>query len=304
MTTYFLGTVLNLSSLYMIAGVGCAILKRAGQYNLGGEGQIYFSGFLCAILLNYLQNLPAFFAILICSIVCFLTTSLITMFSAFLKIRFKADFLFTSFIISAAIIPLIDGLVSGKFRGNTGNLLATEFIPLSFRYNSILPPSKLNLSFFVIICILVLMGFFLFRTKTGRNICIYGVSPEFAKYAGIKENNIFYTASFISGGFNGLCGVAAICGTFYTCHLGFHANLGWNSLTACLIAFANPFLLIPSSIILALIVTSANNFALYNNFNFDIGGIIQGIIMFIISFSIFQSNKLFFLRNKNGEKSK
>mgnify|MGYP003499356589 CR=1 FL=1 len=123
-------------------------------------------------------------------------------------------------------------------------------------------------------------------------------------YVGIKENNIFYTASFISGGFNGLCGVAAICGTFYTCHLGFHANLGWNSLTACLIAFANPFLLIPSSIILALIVTSANNFALYNNFNFDIGGTIQGIIMFIISFSIFQSNKLFFLRNKNGEKSK
>ena len=82
----------------------------------------------------------------------------------------------------------------------------------------------------------------------------------------------------------------AICGTYYTCHLGFHASLGWNALSACLIAFANPFLIIPSSIFLALIITSANNFALYNNFNFDMSGIIQAVIMFVISFSIFQNN--------------
>ena len=48
MTPFFIGTVLNLASLYMIAGVGCGILKRCGEYNLGGEGQIYFSGFFCA----------------------------------------------------------------------------------------------------------------------------------------------------------------------------------------------------------------------------------------------------------------
>ena len=55
MTPFFIGTVLNLASLYMIAGVGCGILKRCGEYNLGGEGQIYFSGFICAILLQHFQ---------------------------------------------------------------------------------------------------------------------------------------------------------------------------------------------------------------------------------------------------------
>ena len=290
MTPFFIGTVLNLASLYMIAGVGCGILKRCGEYNLGGEGQIYFSGFFCAILLQHFQNFPPFLAVSLCLIICFILTSLITLFSAFLKDKFNADFLFTSFIISSAIIPLINGLITGKFRGTTGNLLATEFIKESFRFTQILPPSKLNISFFAIILIPIIAGLFLFRTKLGREICLCGVSKEFALYAGINQKKTFYIASLLSGGFHGICGVIAICGTYYTCHLGFHASLGWNALSACLIAFANPFLIIPSSIFLALIITSANNFALYNNFNFDMSGIIQAVIMFVISFSIFQNN--------------
>lgn len=292
MTPFFIGTVLNLASLYIIAGLGCAILKRCGEYNLGGEGQIYFSGFICAILLQQFQNLPAILAISLCLIICFIFTSFITLFSAFLKDKFNADFLFTSFIISSAIIPLINGLITGKFRGTTGNLLATEFINESFRFSLILPPSKLNISFFVIIFIPLIIGFILFRTKLGREICLCGISKEFTLYAGIDQKKTFYISTLLSGGFHGICGVIAICGTYYTCHLGFHANLGWNALSACLIAFANPFLLIPSSIFLALIITGTNNFALYNNFNFDMSGIIQAIIMFVISFSTLKNNYL------------
>ena len=51
MNLYYLGSALNLSGLYMIAGSGALISIKSGDFNLGGEGQIYLGGFVSAVLL-------------------------------------------------------------------------------------------------------------------------------------------------------------------------------------------------------------------------------------------------------------
>ena len=45
MTAYNLGNWLNIASFYMVAGCGAAISMKSGEFNLGGEGQIYAGGF-------------------------------------------------------------------------------------------------------------------------------------------------------------------------------------------------------------------------------------------------------------------
>ena len=115
-----MGSALNLSALYMLAGSGALISIKSGDFNLGGEGQIYLGGFVSAIVLARLgvrENLPvaavltvALLAVLLASAASALMAGL----SALFKIFRQADFLFTSFILSAAIIPLIDGLIAGS----------------------------------------------------------------------------------------------------------------------------------------------------------------------------------------------
>ena len=289
MNPYYLGTMFNTASIYMTAGLGACFSLKSGDFNLGGEGQIYAGGLTCALLINLLGSrlhFPPFIATGISLAAAFLISSLMTLLSTLLKKFKNADFLLTSFIISAAVIPIIDGLIAGPLRGNTGNLLATAFIPASSRFTSILPPSTMNLSFFVIIIMCIAGAFLLYKTRWGIQTCIYGKSRDFALYSGFSENKIITGASFLSGGFHGLAGALAVCGTYYTCHSGFYAGLGWNALSAAMIARANPILLIPSSIAMSALITYSSRYALFHNFDFNIEGLIQGTILFLISIPV------------------
>ncbi len=286
MNVYYLGSALNLSSLYMIAGAGALISIKSGDFNLGGEGQIYLGGFVSAVILAGLAEagLPLPLALFLAVSAALIASGLLAALSSVLKIFRKADFLFTSFIASAAIIPFIDGLISGPARSQTENLLATPFIPRSARLPSILKPSPLNASFLVAIALCILLWFILNRTAWGRQITVLGVSPEFSRFAGFACPTLSMTSAFISGGMHGLCGAAAVLGTYFTCHQGFYAGSGWNAFSAALIAGANPLALIPSSLFMGFVTTYANRYALYNNFGFDISSLIQAVILFVIAF--------------------
>ena len=153
MNVYYFGSALNLSALYMIAGSGAALSIKSGEINLGGEGQIYLGGFISAVLLGLFSGGAS--AHILALALAFTIPALVTLFSAFLKKVRGADFLFTSFIASAAIIPFIDGLIAGPARSKTENLLATAFIAPGFRLRQLLPPSPLNASFIaaLILCL-------------------------------------------------------------------------------------------------------------------------------------------------------
>ena len=283
----FWGAVINYAALFITAAAGSAVCIKSGEFNLGGEGQIYTGGFICAILLNYfskngLLNLPfifIFISLLISS--CF--SGLIALFSALLKKYKNADFLLSSFIASSAICPIIDGLIAGPFRGNNGNLLATEFINKSFRLPKFFPPSSINLYLIISLIICISMYFFMKKTILGKQIEIFGKAKDFALYTGFSDTKIIFSSAFISGALHGITGAAAIVGMHYTCHSGFTNGMGWTALSIALISQSNLLVIMPVSFIISILVNTANQIALFNNFDFDISGLIQGIILFIIS---------------------
>ena len=283
MNIYYTGSALNLSALYMFAGSGALISIKSGDFNLGGEGQIYLGGFVSAVILAGTQ-LPLSFALPLAVLAAFASSALLAALSALFKIMRNADFLFTSFIASAAIVPFIDGLISGPARSKSDNLLATAFIPEAVRLPSILEPSPLNASFFLAVALCMAVWFLLFRTGWGRRLCILGTSPEFSRFAGFECKKLSLSSAIISGGLHGLTGAAAILGTYFTCHQGFYSGMGWNAFSAALIAGANPLALIPSSLLMGFMTTYANRYALFHNFGFDVSSLIQAVILFLIAF--------------------
>lgn len=295
MNLYYFGQSLNLASLYMLAALADALIIKSGRFNLGGEGQIYAGGFVCAITLNLLKNTPFIIAVSLALLFSFMVSALMSFLSALMQRYKKADFLFTSFLISLSVIPVIDGLIAGPFRSREGNLLATAFINHKFEFFSILQPSSLNLTFIFSILLCLLSAYFIYKTRWGQQICIYGKSRKFASYIGYDGNKIENFSAIISGGLHGLCGAFAVCGTYYTCHLGFYAGMGWNGLCVCLIAGANPLFIIPASIAMGFIKICSDNYAMYSNAGYDISSLIQALIIFIFAmpyeniFSIFKN---------------
>ena len=236
--------------------------------------------------------MPAFFAVTLAFLAAAAIGAVLMLFCEFLHNYRNADFLLTSFITSSAIIPLIDGLVAGPFRTKTGNLLATPYITQAYRFKSILKPSPLNGSIFVAIILCIAAHFFFKKTKSGEQINIYGISPAFAKYSGFPNTAITFSSAALSGALHTIAGAVAVCGTYFTCHSSFYVSMGWNALSVAMLAQTKPALLIPFAVFVSALMTYSGKFALYSNFDFDIGMLLQAIILFIVSTgSFFRRNK-------------
>ncbi|MBR5645243.1 MAG: ABC transporter permease [Treponema sp.] len=278
---YYFGTILSLSAILMTAALGNAFLMKSGQINLGGEGQIYAGGFIAAIIFN--SRIPFFLSLPLGLLMAGTMGTVLTVLSVILQKYKRINYMLSSFLISAAVIPITDALIAGPFRGKNANLLSTDFIDKSIRFKSILPPSTFNGYFFFAVLLCLAGAFVVYRTTTGYQLSIYGKAQQFSIYMGFSDTKFPFITGSLCGFLHGLAGAAAVLGNYYACHTGFYSGLGWNSLSSCMIAFSNPLLIIPSSICVSAVTTGAGYFAFFHNFDFDISGLIQGIVFFMIA---------------------
>ncbi len=293
-SAYNFGSMLSTASFLMLAGTGSAISIKSGNMNLGGEGQVYTGGFTACLVLNAL-SLPPALAIPIALLLSAASGAALAAVSAFLKEKREAKPLLTSFLVSAAIIPIIDGLITSSGSASMTNLLALPYIAEKYRLPQLLPPSPLSLAFFAAIAVCLTAWHVIFRSSYGARMQVWGTAPTFARFAGYSPAANSYSALAISGALHALTGFFAVTGCYYTCHKGFYLNMGWNALNVALISGSNPLTTIPVSLLLAWIFTSASRVSLTQGFDFDIAGIVQGIILFSVSLTYIRG-----LRGKKG----
>jgi len=288
---YYFGGMLNSAAFLMTAGCGSCIAIKSGSMNLGGEGQVYAGGYITALIMTspfFISLNFSFVTQIIALILCLASGAMMALASSFLKHFRNAQVLLTSFLISAGIIPLIDSLITSSTNSKEQNLLSLPYISDSYKWTQILSPSPLTLSFFIALLFCLFLSYFLYRNKHGKRICIMGTAPEFAKFAGFPSEKYSYLCLASSGALHALTGFFAVTGTYYTCHKGFYMNMGWNALSAALIVHAEPLFLIPSSLLLAWLYSSADRVSLTQGFTFDISGIVQGCVLFAAAFSFMQ----------------
>lgn len=280
---YYFGLMLNTASMLMMAGCGAMVAIKGGSMNLGGEGQIYSGGLVAGLILSSDMNIHPLIQFLLALILCVISGAFIAGISALLKELRGAEVLLTSFLLSAAIIPLADGFITSINGKTEQNLLALPYIKDSFKLPRIFPPSPLSTVIFLALAGCILAYFIYAKTYAGRKTVIWGKAPLFARYSGYSSSMNSTLTLCLSGAMHSLTGFCSVAGTYYTCHQGFYAGMGWNALSTALIASGNPLSLIPSALILSWIYTSADRVGLTQGFAFDIGGIVQSCILFSIA---------------------
>lgn len=288
MTAYFIGLALNTASLLAIGALGSLFAINNGDFNLAGEGQVYLGGFLTAVFLAAVPNLPAPVAVILALLIAFLAGALTQTITTLLKWR-NSPVLLTSFLLSAAIIPIVDWLVSGPFQAGD-SLLATSYIPENFRLTRLLQPSTLNTTVFFSVIFCVAAWAFLNFTRKGNAFTVAGISSKFAAYSGINTKYTDLVSLAFSGGFLSISGAFAILGTYYTCHQGFYGGFGWNALTVALLSRKNPLAVIPASLFIGGLVTFTNQFSLMHSIGFDFTGIVEAVILFLIVLVLSRGN--------------
>ncbi|MDR2484440.1 MAG: ABC transporter permease [Treponema sp.] len=283
--TYYFGNMINAAIPLILGGLGVSIALQGNNFNLGGEGQIYAGAFvttITALSLSSLGIIGAALALLAGAAVSGLTAGL----SALLKTKWNTSELISSFLLSNALILIINYLVTGPFLDPETNLQSTRKIALSFRFPLILPPSNLSGALFFALAAVLLVYVFLYRTLAGYEVRIAGINEGFAKYGGINTAWNRILPMFLSGVFYGTGGALAVYGTYYATVKEFSAGMGWNSFAVALIARSKPQGIIPAAIFFAWIGSGARLAMQFSDVTFEIASIVQSVVFFLVSSTV------------------
>jgi riboflavin transport system permease protein len=297
---WYVGNMLDLASLLMIAGTGSALAIKGGTFNLGGESQLYASALVTALLLSApatgagpasAQAAAPFAPLIILGALAAatLTGALIGFIPGMLRAKLRTNELIVSFLLSAALVPALDYLVAGPFRDAKGSLIATAPISIAYRLPRLLSPSTLNPSFAVACVLAALAWAFLYRSATGRRYALSGSAPEFARFAGYRSDAVTVGSMALSGALHGIAGFFAVAGTWLTCHQSMTAGLGWSALAVALIARANPAAVIPAALLYAWLETASDSALLSTQTPFDSTSLVQAVVFLVVSARYFRA---------------
>jgi simple sugar transport system permease protein len=285
---YSFGNMLNSAIPLIFGGLGVSIAMQAGSLNLGGEGQIYSGAFIATITALPLAFL-GFSGGLISILAGAFFAGVLAALSGFCKARWNTNELITSFLLSNAMILIVNYLVTGPFHDPETNLQSTRKIAANLRLPLLLPPSNLSVALVIALVSAAAVYLFLKRTRLGYEFRISGANEIFARYGGINTRLNTVLAMFFSGALYGLAGGLCVFGSYYQTVKEFSAGLGWNGLAAALVAGFNPVAIIPASLFFAWISSGAKIAMQNSDITYEIASIVQSVIFFLVTSMVLRS---------------
>lgn len=287
---YYWGNLLSQAALLALTGLGISLAFSAGSFNLGGEGQVYLGGLAAAAAGLLLPSSLGIWGILVLLLAGTSAGALPALGSGWLKHRWGVDDLITTFLVSAAIMPLADGLIGHEFLKDAQSyLIQTRTLDPAFWFPQVALPSRLHLGTLLILPVVGLAWFLLFFTPWGYRFRMTGQNRLFARYTGIEIKGFQIWPLAVSGGFHGLAGALAVMGLHHAFIQSFSFGLGWNGISVALMARNHPLLVLPAALVLAWMEQGSRAAVIQAQFPFELGTLLQAVILLLITSKTFFS---------------
>lgn len=247
----------------LITALGALYSERSGVTNIGLDGLMIVGSFIGAFTIVTLQdkldgNLPIWIGLLVATI----AGILFSLLHAFASINLNADQ-----IISGTAINMIAGALTVFLARNitgSGNIRIMQgFIPEDIPVLSKIPLigslffTKTYASTWLVIGILILATFILYKTPFGMRLRACGEHPQAADAAGINVYKMRYIGVMVSGGFSALGG-AIIIATYAGEFNGNVGGLGFLALAALIFGQWKPIGILGSTFFFGFASTIAN----------------------------------------------
>ena len=285
---YYFGNMLNSSIPLIFTGLGIAVAFTASTFNLGGEGQVYSGALTATVVCLALPTLPGIIGGTLAITAAIAVGALLAGLSGYFKMKWGTDELISSFLISGAVVLIVNYFITGPLHAPGSNLLRTEEIAKQYQFLQIYPPSTLDISAYFAVLMAFLVFFFMFYTHRGYEMRMCGLNREFARYGGIKVQLYLVLPMVLSGALHGLAGAVSIMGTYHMSLKGFSFGMGWNGIAVALIAKNNPIAVIPAAIFFAYIEAGAKAAMIHSDVTFEIAAVVESIIFFLVTAQVLQ----------------
>jgi len=280
---YYFGNMVNAAIPLIFTGLGISLAFKSSVFNLGGEGQVYLGALIATTVCLALPNTNGYFGAFLALVSALLVGALLAGLSGLFKMKWDTNELISSFLVSNAVILIVNYFITGPLDDPNSYLLTTSTIPSQYHFLKILPPSNLNIGIILAILTIFFIYFLMCHSHWGYEMKMCGLNREFSRYGGINVSNYFVLPMFLSGALHGFAGGVSILGTYHTCIKEFSFGMGWNGIAVALIARNNPLGVLPAAIFFAYLNAGAKTAMLHSDVTFEIAAIIQSTVFYLVT---------------------
>lgn len=258
LNTSGIALVIFWSAPLILTGLSVAVAFRNGLFNIGAQGQMMvggvFAGIWAAAIVpqtEWLSFLNVWFLLIPSTIVVGVLGGVIWgIIPGLLRAYTGAHevivtimmnniaYNFTFYLVGSSNAPFVDkGSTSAGAYGQTAQISKAAQIPPLFPDIS----QNLNATFFLVVIVVFVMAFILWRTSLGYKIRAVGHNKTAAEAAGIDSKRTTWISFAFAGGLAGLAGVIAVIGVFpYRYVYGSEGTVGFDGIAVSLIGQNNP----------------------------------------------------------------
>lgn len=276
--------------LLLCVGVGLAPAFKMKFWNIGAEGQILLGGIASAACMKYMNSLPNALLLLIMFIASAAAGGLWSFGPAIAKAKLNANETLFTLMMNYIAIQITTFFVTfweNSFgSGIVGTLNAQT-------HKGWFPPifgQAYVLNVILVMSLVVLMFFYLSRTKQGYEIAVVGGSQNTAKYAGINVPRVTVRTVTLSGMICGIAGFIAVAGQGHTISTSTAGGRGFVAIIVAWLAKFNTFVMILIAFLLVFLEQGAGEIASQCRIDKELSKVIMGIILFFILGSEFFIN--------------
>jgi len=252
-SVYGVSELLAKATPLITIGVALALGFRAGVWNIGAEGQLVMGGLCGGAVALAFWNIDGFWLmplILLGGTFGGLAWGAIP---ALLKVRFNANEILVSLMLTYVAILLLSVMVHGPLRDPTGfNFPESRLFHDAATLPKLFSAGRGHLGFVFALIFAVLGTWVVKRWHLGFEMRVTGLSATAARFAGYNRDRTVWMALLIGGGMSGFAGVVEVTGNIGQLVPNISPSYGFTAIIVAFLARLHPLAVIPAGLLVAL----------------------------------------------------
>ncbi|MDM9380669.1 ABC transporter permease [Chlorogloeopsis sp. ULAP01] len=216
LSTYFgFGNTLTKMAPLLLTSLGVLVALRAGQFNIGGEGQIYLGALGSTLVGLYVQGLPGIIHVPLALLAGFLFGAIWGWIPGYLKAIRGVNEVITTLLLNYIAVNLISYLVQNPLQAPDAPSPYSPLIAKSAQLPIVLPGSLAHGGILLALIAAGILWVLLVRSPVGYQITAVGFNLIASHYAGISVERTIILVMALAGGLAGLAGACEVMGLKY-----------------------------------------------------------------------------------------
>ena len=228
-----------------LTALGIALGFRAGLFNIGAEGQMLIGGLAAVVVGFSFPDLPVYIHLPLALIVGALGGALWAALAGWLKAATGAHEVITTIMLNLIATQLTSYLLRnppiqkpGRHDPISQSVVDSAILPKLLGWFD--PNLRLNAGILIVLAMVVVVYWLLFRTTLGFEFRASGLNPFAARYAGMRSGLIIVAVMAIGGALAGLAGGIQVLGVLGRASPGFSGGAGFNGIAVALLGRSHP----------------------------------------------------------------